>query len=91
MATKLVHQIPVRRMNFHNLKTCFNALLVADLKSVITFECQFYLMQEVFFVFVIIALATVFQPPCSMATFCLRSMVMLRLLCDVTEYLNNFD
>jgi hypothetical protein len=24
MAKKLVHQIPVRRMNFHNLKTCFD-------------------------------------------------------------------
>jgi hypothetical protein len=34
-------------MNFHNLKTCFDRSLVADLKSVITFECQFYLMQEV--------------------------------------------
>jgi hypothetical protein len=36
----------MRRMNFHNLKTCLTALLVADLKSVITFVMPF-LMQEV--------------------------------------------
>jgi hypothetical protein len=56
-------------MNFHNLKTCFDRFLVADLKSVITFECQFYLMQEVLLRDTPQPGATVFQPPCSMATF----------------------